>query len=158
MPAAHSVHEPLLGPDVPALQVHAVAAVLPAGDVLEAGHPPHAALPACSLYVPAAHSVHAPPFAPVYPALQMHATTDELCAGELESWGHASHTLFNVYVPAPHSAQGGGPTKPALQVHADTSVLPTGADAPSPGQELQAAGPCASLYLPAAHGSHTKSS
>ena len=64
------------------MQTHAVAAVLPAGDVLEAGHPPHAALPDASLYVPTAHSVHAPP--PVYPALQMHAATDELCAGELE--------------------------------------------------------------------------
>ena len=69
----------------PALQTHAVAAVLPAGDVLEAGYPPHAALPDASLYVPAAHSAHAPSLAPVYPALQMQATTDELCAGELES-------------------------------------------------------------------------
>ena len=113
--------------------------------------------PASALYLPTAHSVHVLPFVPVYPALQVHAATDELCAGELESWGHASHTSVNVYVPAPHSAQGGGPMKPALQVHADTPVLPAGADAPLPGQELQAAEPCTFLYLPAAHGSHTKS-
>ena len=85
LPAPHSTHGPPSRPEKLALQTHAVAAVLPAGDVLEAGHPLQAALPSVSLYVPAAHSAHAPPLAPVYPALQIQATTDELCAGELVS-------------------------------------------------------------------------
>ena len=49
VPAPHSAHEPPSGPEKPALQTHAVAAVLPAGDVLEAGHPLQAALPSVSL-------------------------------------------------------------------------------------------------------------
>ena len=85
LPAPHSAHEPPSRPEKPALQTHAVAAVLPAGDVLEAGHPPHAALPACSLYVLTAHSVQGPPLGPDVPALQVQAATDELCAGELVS-------------------------------------------------------------------------
>ena len=69
----------------PALQTHAVAVVLPAGDVLEPEHPSHAALPDASLYVPAAHSAHGPPSGPDVPALQVQAATNELCAGALES-------------------------------------------------------------------------
>ena len=69
LPWPHSVQGPPLGPDVPALQTHAVAAVLPAGDVLEARHPLHAALPAVSLYVPALHSAHEQPSGPEKPAL-----------------------------------------------------------------------------------------
>jgi len=49
LPAPHCAHEPPLGPTKPALQTHAVTAVLPADDVLEAGHPSHTALPACFL-------------------------------------------------------------------------------------------------------------
>ena len=69
LPAPHSAHGPPSRPAKPALQTHAVAAVLPAGDVLEAGHPPHATLPAVSLYVPAPHSAHEPPSGPEKPAL-----------------------------------------------------------------------------------------
>ena len=52
LPAPHSEHEPPSRPAKPALQTHAVAAVLPAGDVLEARHASHAALPNVLLYVP----------------------------------------------------------------------------------------------------------
>ena len=46
VPALHSAHEPPEKKErkleKPALQTHAVDVVLPAGDVLEAGHPSHA--------------------------------------------------------------------------------------------------------------------
>ena len=60
LPWPHSVQGPPLGPDVPALQVQAVKSVLAGSEMESLGHPPHAALPACSLYVPAAHGVHVP--------------------------------------------------------------------------------------------------
>ena len=78
----------------PALQTHAVAVVLPAGDVLEPEHPSHAALPDASLYVPAAHSVHRPPLGPDVPALQVQAVKSVLAGSEMESLGQSSQAAL----------------------------------------------------------------
>jgi len=134
VPALHSAHEPPLEKkerklEKPALQTHAVDVVLPAGDVLEAGHPSHATSvvqrvdvgklaqnattapvveSVCArypLYVPAAHSVHEPPLAPDVPALQAQAVSSVLAGSEMESLGQSSQAALpacSLYVPAAH--------------------------------------------------------
>ena len=103
MPALHSSQGN--GPTKPPLQTHAVVAVLPGGDVLEAGHPSHTALPDASLYVPAPHCAHEPPLGPVKPALQTHAVAAVLPAGDVLEAGHPAHAALPVcslYVLAAH--------------------------------------------------------
>jgi len=134
VPALHSAHEPPLEKkerklEKPALQTHAVDVVLPAGDVLEAGHPAHATsvvqrvdvgklaqnattAPVVGsvyarypLYVPAAHCVHEPPLAPDVPALQAQAVKSVLAGSEMESLGQSSQAALpacSLYVPAAH--------------------------------------------------------
>jgi len=62
LPAAQAVQEPASRPVYPALQVQLDRAVLPAGDVLDAGQARHAAssvAPALVEYLPPAQTVHA---------------------------------------------------------------------------------------------------
>ena len=132
LPAAQSTHAPPSGPVEPALQMHADAPALSAGEKELAGHASHvvlavapsaaeylpasqsmhAALPAPTLNLPAAQSTHAPPSGPVEPALQMHADAAALSAGEKELAGHASHVVLALapsaaeYLPATYWLEG----------------------------------------------------
>ena len=94
VPAAHSVHEPPLAPDVPALQAQAVMSVLFGSEMESLGQSSQAALPGVSLYVPAAHSVHALQLGPVYPALQVQAVKSVLAGSEMESLGQSSQAAL----------------------------------------------------------------
>ena len=95
-PVTHIRHGPPSAPVVPALQAHALAAVLPRGASEFVRHPTHAnesfapvdteyvpfphtvhaSAPVKALYVPATHSKHVPPSAPVAPTSHRHAAID----------------------------------------------------------------------------------
>jgi len=102
-----------------------------------------------TLYLPPAQCTHEAPFVPVYPALHSHVVFFILPAGEIESEGqsvhmsvdafkipeyfaaahamHAKDPLLDLYVPATHPVQTPPvPVHPALQIHAETAVLPAG--------------------------------
>lgn len=107
LPATHSVHvPPPAGPDDPALHVHVVTELLPAGESEFVGQLSPLAFPLPDLYFPSTHSVHVPPLGPVHPASQVQAVEAVLPAGESEFSGQLSQSAFPLlvlYDPAMHS-------------------------------------------------------
>ena len=81
-------------PEDPALQMHAVTAVLCAGELEYARQPLQAAAPIPALYVPMTHAVHVPQSSPEKPALQLHLVTMVLPVGESEFAGQPSQMAF----------------------------------------------------------------
>ena len=106
-PGRQAAHVPPFGPVYPALHVHAVCTLLPAGELELVGHVLHVELavaatapeyvpalqsvhvagPVDVLYFPATQFEHAPPSGPVHPALQVQLAKVPLPAGELEFVG-----------------------------------------------------------------------
>jgi hypothetical protein len=150
-PTSHAEQGPPSGPVKPALQTQAVIALLPAGEVLDAGQAEHVLVP--TVYDPDAHIVQVPPLVPVYPALQTQAVITELPTGEVLEVGQGVHVLVpTVYDPAAHIMQAPplAPVYPALQMHAALLVAADG-EVLWGGQSSHAAEPVLVLYFPAPH-------
>ena len=73
VPAPHAAHAtPSASAAYPATQVQSTSAVLPAAELVCAGHVVQLPAPAARLYVPAPHAVHATPSASaVYPGMHV---------------------------------------------------------------------------------------
>ena len=117
-PASHPAQASPSFPVYPALQVQAVEASLPAGELLFAGQAVHTQLPLLDQYSPALqelHGEHSSPLAPVKPVLQIQSERALLRASEMLFAGQSEHTPDDVcpvdgeYLPAPQSVQLPGP-------------------------------------------------
>jgi len=99
LPASHSVQTPF-APVHPALQTHAVTAVLPCNEIWFNGQSTQAKVPGVDLYLPGAHIRHGPPLEPVDPELQIHCVMTVLPAGEVDCNGQAVQATDIPYDPA----------------------------------------------------------
>ena len=90
-PAGHGIVAAQTDPGTcikPALQTHAVTAVLPAGESELAGQSTQPEFPVPDLYVPPEHCAHVPPLGPFHPALHWQAVDAVLPSREVEKEGH----------------------------------------------------------------------
>jgi hypothetical protein len=151
-PARQAVQASPFRPVYPALHVHAVITVLPAGDeakdfvrqsvhvkAVEAPDDPenvpgrqsvHVAGPVSVLYLPAAHWRHVPPLGPDDPVLHVQLVEAALPAGD-----DASEDVVQA-------------------VHVDSANAPLAVEYLPAPQFVQVAGPVSVLYLPASHWTH----
>jgi hypothetical protein len=88
----------------PALQVHALAAVLPDGEYEFAGHAAHAWLPRPDLYVLAGQVAQASEYHPPAPASHTHSVLRKLPAGLVLNAGHGVQPRFTPPLPCELSA------------------------------------------------------
>jgi len=113
VPASHAAHAtPSEAAVYPGRHAQSVSSMLPAAEMVFAGHAAQLSNPSVSLYVPAKHATHAPPSASVNPAVYpgRHAqsarsvlpTADAECVGQA---AQVSDPAVAVYVPATHAAQ-----------------------------------------------------
>ena len=170
VPAAHSVHVSPLGPEYPALQMHAVRALLPAGALECVGQSKHvesSVAPKVAEYLPDPQLSHID--SAVAPTISENLPAPQLL--------HAAAPVTALYLPDSHCVHvsPSGPVKPTLQAHDVNNVLPasetefdghgkhTESDvAPTldeyvpAAQLLHASDPIAfsALYLPASHWIH----
>jgi len=155
VPAKQAVHTvPFEAAVYPALQIHALSAVLADGELVPLGHVVHTPTPVSGLYVPAKQAVHV---VPVYPARQIHALDAILAEGESATPEHVVHTPLPVavlYVPSTQAVHK-APVYPAPQVlmHVLSSVLAEGELVPI-GHVVQPPLPVPVLYVPAKQAVH----
>jgi hypothetical protein len=77
----------------PALQIHWLSSVLPAGDTMFEGQSVQLALLVSVLYLFATHIVQVPPFGPVYPGMHAQSVSSSLCGSELLFDGQKLHAV-----------------------------------------------------------------
>jgi len=162
LPAPHATHAPPSGPEYPALHEHRLAASLPAGESVNAGHARQPVLPGEEAYEPAPQSSH------VY-SLTAPCSIENLPATQPV---HSLEPGESLYLPAEQLKQPppSFPLYPTLQVqsikaslpagesafvgqlvHTAALVAPTTAEYLPPSQLLQGDGPGDALYWPAEH-------
>jgi len=116
--------------------MHAILAVLAAGEVEFGGQLRQSESPLPSLYLLAAHASQTSPLPPFHPALQIHALSAVLLVDEFEFAGQGAHPVCPVpflYVPAAHPTHVPpfAPLNPALHTQDELLLLPTGEDEPA---------------------------
>jgi hypothetical protein len=147
LPATQAVHVPPFGPVNPRLHTHCDSTLLPVCSVTALvgqlehvlsvfavaveyvcdGQSEHAADPWTVLNFPGGHATHGPPLDPVNPGLHTQSFFSSLPGGAIEFSGHCSHMSL---------------------------VAPTKVEYQSAGQIEHAAGPVATLNVPATHKVH----
>ena len=115
----------------PAKHKQSPAAVLPASELVCAGHAVQMPVPVVALYVPAPHAEHATPsVSAVYPATHEQSPAAVLPASELVCAGHAVQMpapAVALYVPAPHAEHATPSVSavyPATHEQSPAAVLP----------------------------------
>ena len=152
-PASQSEQGPPFGPVLPALQVHAVLAVLAVGASELAGHCVHVApdaaptapenvpcpqslhpaLPTTSLNFPATQLAHWPPSGPVDPALHLHDEAPEMDSEAAGQFAHVVDAAVAANFPAAQKSHNAvpevalkEPAAPSSQGPSSGPVLPGG--------------------------------
>ena len=140
--------------------MQSVASMLPAPEIVSAGHAEHITAPVVALNVPASQASHAKPFElAVYPTTQMQSLKSLLPPLELVATGHVEHCPTPVallYVPASHAvhaAPSNVPLYPAMHLQSVNSLLPDSELVPA-GHVEHSPIPAATLNPPASHALH----
>jgi len=161
VPTPHALHSAPSKPAVyPATQMQSVASMLPAPELVPAGHAEHATDPALALNVPVPHALQATPFeTAVYPTTQMQSLKSLPPPAELVAKGHVKHCpgpVALLYVPATHvvhAAPSNVPLYPAMHLQSVNSLLPDSELVPA-GHVEHCPVPTATLNPPASHALH----